>query len=299
MLTGKGLNLPDVFRDFAAANARPVGFYEEGAQYDAAARAATFTLTAAAPNLAQQTRTIDHLAANVVSLKAGTGVIGPGLLVTVDLPDAVTGARAMLVSTGLPGPLAALPIDLDSTGAGTLSVPFVAASEVLLVLSNGSASFKNCAPFSDKGTACGGGTPNHDDQAFKFTAAVTDVVGPLPTPTPTGTAPPPTPTPTPEPSPTETAAPTSLSIGFLKDGRTLLVGGELIGADPGNSVSVTLSRKKNGKFRKVASSSAQTDEDLFYVVAFNRPKAGKCKAVAKFAGDATHLPSQATKSFSC
>jgi hypothetical protein len=64
-------------------------------------------------------------------------------------------------------------------------------------------------------------------------------------------------------------------------------------------VSVTLFRKRNARFVRVASKSVVLNRLSGYVAPFTRPRRGACRATAKFAGDADHLPSARTIAFRC
>jgi hypothetical protein len=87
------------------------------------------------------------------------------------------------------------------------------------------------------------------------------------------------------------------------------VQGRLSPAHPGKSMVVTLSRRKNGVWmrlvakRAVLVGRADVNGDGFrdsrFSTRFLRPKAGRCRIVARFRGDKDHGPSTFTKVISC
>lgn len=87
------------------------------------------------------------------------------------------------------------------------------------------------------------------------------------------------------------------------------VRGRLSPAHPGKRMVVTLSRRRNGAWVRVAVRrpflSGKTDlngdgfTDSVYSTRFSRPRPGRCRIVARFRGDADHGPSQFTKAIRC
>jgi hypothetical protein len=72
---------------------------------------------------------------------------------------------------------------------------------------------------------------------------------------------------------------------------------------------VTLTRRINGAWvrigvrRPMLSRGSDLDHDKItesrFSTQFPRPRAGRCRIVARFPGDADHGPSQATRLFAC
>ena len=91
---------------------------------------------------------------------------------------------------------------------------------------------------------------------------------------------------------------TQLSLAVKKTDAKINASGEIAPAVPGTA-KVTLLKKKDGRFRKVASKQAPFDGEGAYQASFSRPSKGSCKVVAAFAGDDTYAPDQATKTFPC
>jgi hypothetical protein len=87
------------------------------------------------------------------------------------------------------------------------------------------------------------------------------------------------------------------------------VQGRLSPAHPGKSMVVTLSRRKNGAWVRLAArrvvllGRADVNGDGFrdsrFSTRFLRPKAGRCRIVARFRGDKDHSPSAFTRVISC
>ncbi len=87
------------------------------------------------------------------------------------------------------------------------------------------------------------------------------------------------------------------------------VRGRLSPAHPGKRMVVTLFRRKNGAWMRVAarrplmSGTSDINGDGFsdsrFSARFPRPRRGLCRIVARFRGDADHGPSQALKSIRC
>jgi len=85
--------------------------------------------------------------------------------------------------------------------------------------------------------------------------------------------------------------------------------GRLSPAHPGKLMVVTLTRRVNGAWVRVGvrrptlMGRADLDHDGFseshFSTQFSRPRPGHCRIVARFRGDASHGPSQATKLFTC
>jgi hypothetical protein len=65
------------------------------------------------------------------------------------------------------------------------------------------------------------------------------------------------------------------------------------------SLAVDLYKKKKHGFKHVAARHPSIDSHGKYKTSFTKPLAKKCKIVTRFAGDAAHAPSKASKTFSC
>lgn len=109
--------------------------------------------------------------------------------------------------------------------------------------------------------------------------------------------------------------------GFIRDDDTrtrfttskvnghVVVRGRLTPAHPGKRMVITLSRRRNGVWVRVAlkrpllSGRADLNGDGFldsrFSTSFRRPSPGRCRIVARFGGDADHGPSQSTSIIRC
>ena len=164
-----GTTLPDVFRDYAAANTVPPAFYPEGDHWQPAPPAQTQVVTRANPEKAGGFRRVDHLTSRDVRVVPGRGLADPDsqLEVTVDGPVRRTSPGASLVIEMANGDVTRSPVVLNGQGVGTLTVGFdnVNVQRATLVLANASTRF-NCrkgTPYSCRGIAV------DDDQAFSYT----------------------------------------------------------------------------------------------------------------------------------
>jgi hypothetical protein len=108
---------------------------------------------------------------------------------------------------------------------------------------------------------------------------------------------PPRQAPNPPPPPTKMASRISASVA--KTARAIRIRGTVSPAHAGRKVTVTLFRKRNARFVRVASKSVALSRTSAYVAAFARPRRGACRATAKFPGDTDHLPSARTIAFRC
>jgi PKD domain len=85
-----------------------------------------------------------------------------------------------------------------------------------------------------------------------------------------------------------------------KSPSTLKVGGKVTPFLAGKSVTVVLQRKNGATFHAVGTKTLTLNPASSFTAAFSpRPAAGFCRAVVRFTGDATHLGSSQTKTFSC
>ena len=102
---------------------------------------------------------------------------------------------------------------------------------------------------------------------------------------------------------------TRTRLSTSKVRAVIRVRGRLSPSHPGKRMVVTLFRRKNGAWARVAvrrpflSGTADLNGDGFtdsrYSTRFPRPRPGRCRIVARFRGDKDHGPSQFTKSIRC
>jgi len=134
------------------------------------------------------------------------------------------------------------------------------------------------------------------DPAYDFEAHWGACVGaacPAPTPTSSG----PSPDPSPSVSPT-TRVPSSLTLSVVKNRSRVRAAGRLRPAHEG-TVRVKLQKRK-GRWVTVASKRARLSDLGGYRARFQRPRKGAaCRVVARWRGDADHLPSVARDRFRC
>jgi hypothetical protein len=98
---------------------------------------------------------------------------------------------------------------------------------------------------------------------------------------------------------TSTKASSSISALVTKTASRVKVRGSVFPAHPGRTVTVTLYKKKNGVWAKLATKRPTLGAASSYATAFARPRAGACRARAVFGGDADHLASSKTVNFRC
>ncbi len=148
-----------------------------------------------------------------------------------------------------------------------------------------------------------------DDVRIVCGAAATPTPSPSESVSSTPTAvPAPSPTASQSPTPTPTAGTctsgnpcatnTTGSVKSVRGGKLRISGG-VTPAVPGGKVLVILFRKKDGKFRKVASKTDELNTESRFSVTMNRPAPGRCKVIASFLGDAGHQASAAGTKFNC
>ena len=160
------------FADFAAANALPKVYYEEGGSYPAP-RFKNFALTANKPRLGPAAVRLDHLTSAYVDFKPGTGISRTAkLLVAVDLPSSSQGSEATVLVHMKAGAVRFIVMKLNGRGNGDVRVPFGRGrvSQAILVLTNASARF-NC--WQQTWFSCQG-RPRDDRGAYAFVAEVLD-----------------------------------------------------------------------------------------------------------------------------
>jgi hypothetical protein len=164
-----GTRLPEVFRDYTAANADPSAFYPEGGFWKPAPPAQQRVVTRANPEKGGRFAKIDHLTSRGVRVLPGSGLADPDsqLEVSVDGPVRLTSPGASLVIEMANGDVRMRPVVLNPQGVGTLTVGFdnVTVRRATLVLANASTRFdcRHGTPYSCRGIA------RDDDQAFIYT----------------------------------------------------------------------------------------------------------------------------------
>jgi hypothetical protein len=119
---------------------------------------------------------------------------------------------------------------------------------------------------------------------------------PSPPPPPPPPPPPVEPSAPPAPAPRRTASRTTVSV--TKTRTTGTVRGRVT-LGHGGKVVVTLFRKRNGAFVRVASKTRVLTTAGTFATSFRRPRPGLYKATAKFGGTVSRLPSQASSTFRC
>ena len=157
VLANRGSSLASAYASFAGANTVPGKSYPEGAFYQPTPLVSTLELSEASPSTGTQNRVLQHLTSASYAVTPGAGLTDPGwqLSLSFDLPDTVTGSGVNVIVAHSDGTLGRTVVALDPTGAGTLVVPFSAASitGVTVSLANGSDRY-NC--WHKKEWACAG-----------------------------------------------------------------------------------------------------------------------------------------------
>jgi hypothetical protein len=98
---------------------------------------------------------------------------------------------------------------------------------------------------------------------------------------------------------TSTKASSSISALVGKTSTRIKVSGSVFPSHPGKIVTVTLYKKKNGAWVKLAAKRPTLGAASAYATRFARPGAGACRVRSLFAGDADHLASSKTVNFRC
>ena len=96
---------------------------------------------------------------------------------------------------------------------------------------------------------------------------------------------------------TKTATTTTASVTRTR--AAVRVRGAVSPSHQGNRVLVTLFRKRNGAFAKVAAKWSRLGSASGYTGAFRRPRPGVCRVTSRFPGDADHRASARSVSFRC
>jgi hypothetical protein len=159
------------FADFAAWNAAPKHFYEEGGRYPSATLAKSATVSAGTPKVTQAAR-LDHLTSRYVALKRGAGVKRSARLkVSVTGPASKTSPEATVVLIKNGGAVRFKAVDLNAKGDGSLSVDFgPTIAKAIVILTNGSTRFTACYTDYPAATYSCAGVPLDDDLPFGFNA---------------------------------------------------------------------------------------------------------------------------------
>jgi Tol biopolymer transport system component len=98
--------------------------------------------------------------------------------------------------------------------------------------------------------------------------------------------------------PSATAVPTTTTLTVTSTATNLKATGSVTPKVTG-TVTVVLSRKVNGVFKKVASTTPTITASSTFATSFARPKPGTCRIKASYAGDATHQASSKSKIVNC
>ena len=96
-----------------------------------------------------------------------------------------------------------------------------------------------------------------------------------------------------------TKASSSITVTVSKTSSAIRASGMVMPNHAGKTVRVTLARKRNGSFVKIAAKSPKLTTTSSYATSFKRPRAGTCRITARFPGDADHYPSTKKVKFSC
>jgi hypothetical protein len=87
-------------------------------------------------------------------------------------------------------------------------------------------------------------------------------------------------------------------VRIRKTSNRLIFSGLVAPGHAGQPVSVTLYRKKAGRFVTLAFKSSVLDSSSGYKAGFVRPSGGTCRVRAAFS-DSDHVPSAVVQTFSC
>jgi len=85
----------------------------------------------------------------------------------------------------------------------------------------------------------------------------------------------------------------------VKTTNQLKVPGKVAPSLAGQQVTFVLQRRTGGSFHAIGTKHLTLNPSSSFTGAFPRPAAGMCRAIARYAGDATHLASSDTSTFSC
>jgi predicted extracellular nuclease len=106
------------------------------------------------------------------------------------------------------------------------------------------------------------------------------------------------------PNPRNSASPTlscpsTTTLQITKTSSTLKASGGVRPNRPGESLTASLLRKKQGRFRTLVTKHPTLNALSQYAVSFARPSPGTCKVTVKYPGDAAAKPSTASKTVAC
>ncbi|HYN37125.1 MAG TPA: Ig domain-containing protein [Actinomycetota bacterium] len=96
-----------------------------------------------------------------------------------------------------------------------------------------------------------------------------------------------------------TAPPTTTTLSTGKTARKVKASGKVTPNHSGDAMKVSLLRKKNGKFVKLATKHPVLNLNSGYAAAFPRPNPGTCKVKAAFPADEDHTGSRKSATFNC
>ena len=165
-LRAEGTSLRARFTGFAANNLYPARTYSEGRSYRRPPVAATYTLSSGKPGTGSRTTRLDHLAAHSYAFTAGSSLTGSRKVrLSVNGPSGISGAVAIVSRAD--GTLTVKSVPLNSSGNGSLTLPFSRSSvkRVTLTLSNTSVRYRCGA-----GNYSCNGQPRDQNQPFLFSA---------------------------------------------------------------------------------------------------------------------------------
>jgi hypothetical protein len=104
-------------------------------------------------------------------------------------------------------------------------------------------------------------------------------------------------------------APSTTSLKIRKGRERIKASGRVAPADRGKKMVVKLLKRRGGRFVKVATKRPTLQRGIDtngdgvleskYSTRFNRPRAGRCRVVARFGGNTSHAPSTAKRTFDC
>jgi hypothetical protein len=93
--------------------------------------------------------------------------------------------------------------------------------------------------------------------------------------------------------------PTTTTVSVTRRPSKLVVEGLVKPPRPRRSVTVSLYRKRDGAFSRIARKTPTIGSDGGFATSFARPSPGSCKVVARFRGDSNHLASSDAVAFRC
>jgi Calx-beta domain len=104
-------------------------------------------------------------------------------------------------------------------------------------------------------------------------------------------------------------APSTTSLKVRKGRESIKASGRVAPADRGKKMVVKLLKRRDGRYVKVATKRPTLQRGIDtngdgvleskYSTRFNRPRAGRCRVVARFGGNTSHAPSTAKRTFDC